>query len=199
MFHWQDGDDYAVLLSTEARSAYLEATQDPAEAMLFGINTGSPDKRDIVVEQHLRIQRSENPEAFKDAYLFRSAWGLAGCVTFALLMDGYRRLFNNADSNFVDLFDRFESVPGAMMQLDQFLSGIDVIDVGLFHFEKRFLLKDRRHQCGSLGFTPADVDHVFGTSRRFIVMTKGQKIVFGEDGVHCATRSVAQLQMEAHA
>ena len=188
MFHCTIDDEYIVLLDPEARAILLDVTGNAGQTLTYnmldlGGGTKSMDKnRDIIIQQ-LQKLKLEDVESFRKKYCFRSMWGEDSIYAFFPLIDGYRRLFSWADVLEVDDFARALAMPGSIYDYVR----PDIITLCL---RSRLALFSRKRRTILTWKIPTDsIEHVFGTTKNFVMMLKAHKVVFSELGIEIDSRS----------
>ena len=188
MFHCTIDDEYIVLLDPEARAILLDATSNAGQALTYnmldlGGGTKSMDKNRDVIIQQLQKLKSEDVESFRKKYCFRSMWGEDSIYAFFPLIDGYRRLFFWADVLEVDDFARSLAMPGSTSDYVR----LDIITLCL---RSRLAVLSRKRWTILTWKIPTDsIEHVFGTTKNFVMMLKTHKVVFSELGIEIESRS----------
>jgi len=182
VFHCTLGDDYIVLLDQEARSVLFEATGEAGRSLAYNMKdfdgssrTATKNYEEII--RSLTVLRAKDPEAFRKRFIFRSCWGRDGIVAFLVLADGHRRLFSYMDSPEIEELDHASSDPALSMDYRP----PSRITVSLF--SKSGLLGRKRTVIAEITILSTDVEHVFGTTHQFVLMTKTQKLKFTPDGL----------------
>lgn len=188
MFHCTIDDEYIVLLDPEARAILLDVTGNAGQTLTYnmldlGGGTKSMDKnRDIIIQQ-LQKLKSEDVESFRKKYCFRNMWGEDSIYAFFPLIDGYRRLFSWADVLEVDDFARASAMPGSIYDYVR----PDIITLCL---RSRLGLFSRKRRTILTWKIPTDsIEHVFGTTKNFVMVLKAHKVVFSELGIEIESRS----------
>ncbi len=188
MFHCTIDNEYIVLLDPEVRAILSDATGDAGRAMTYnmldlGGGTKSMDKNRDVIIQQLQKLRSEDFESFRKKYCFRSMWGEDSILALFPLIDGYRRLFSWADILEVDDFAQALATPGSIYDYVK----PDIITLCL---HSRLNMLSRKHWTILTWKIPTDsIEHVFGTTKNFVVMLKAHKVAFSELGIEIESRS----------
>ena len=192
MFHCTIEDEYIVLLDPEARAILSDATGDAGRALTYnmldlGGGTKSMDKNRDVIIQQLQKLKSEDVESFRKKYCFRSMWGEDSLYALFPLIDGYRRLFSWADIPELNNFEEALAMPGSIYEYVK----PDFITLCL---QSRWGLLGRK-RCTILSWEiPTDsIEHVFGTTKNFVMMLKAHKVVFSELGIEVESRSRVNL------
>ncbi len=188
MFHCTIDDESIVLLDPEARAILLDATGNAGQTLTYnmldlGGGTKSMDKnRDIIIQQ-LQKLKFEDVESFRKKYCFRSMWGEDSIYALFPLIEGYRRLFSWADVLEVDDFARSLAMPGSIYDYVR----PDIITLCL---QSRLALLSRKRWTVLTWKIPTDsIEHVFGTTKNFVMMLKTHKVVFSEVGIEIESRS----------
>ena len=188
MFHCTIDDEYIVLLDPEARAILLDATGNAGQTLTYnmldlGGGTKSMDKNRDVIIQQLQKLKEEDVESFRKKYCFRSMWGEDSIYALFPLIDGYRRLFSWADVLEVDDFARSLTMPGSIYDYVR----PDIITLCL---RSRLALLSRKRWTILTWKIPTDsIEHVFGTTKNFVMMLKAHKVVFSEVGIEIESRS----------
>jgi len=188
MFHCTIDDEYIVLLDPEARAILSDATGDPGRALTYNMldsngKKGSMDKNCDVIMQRLQKLKPEDVELFRKNYCFRSKWGEESIYALFPLIDGYRRLFSWADIPEVGNFAEALAMPGSIYDYVK----PDIITLCL---QSRAGFWGRKCRTVLSWKIPTDsIEHVFGTTKNFIMMLKAHKIVFSELGIEIESRS----------
>lgn len=182
MFHCMLDDDYIVLLDQEARSVLLEATGEAGRSLVYNMKdfdgsskTANKNYEEII--RHLTVLKARDAEAFRKRFIFRSCWGRDGIVAFLVLADGHRRLFSYMDSQEIKELGRASSDPALWVEYRP----PDHITVSLL--SKSGLFGRKKIVIAEITILSSDVEHVFGTTRQFVLMTKTQKLKFTSDGL----------------
>lgn len=182
MFHCMLDDDHIVLLDQEARSVLLEATGDAGRSLVYNMKdfdgsskTANKNYEEII--RHLNVLKARDAESYRKRFIFRSCWGRDGIVGFLVLADGHRRLFSYMDSQEIEELDRASSDPGLWIGYRP----PNHITVSLF--SKLGFLGRKRTVIAEITILSSDVEHVFGTTHQFVLMTKTQKLKFTSDGL----------------
>lgn len=188
MFHCTIDDEYIVLLDPEARAILLDATGNAGKALTYNMldlssGTKSMDKKRDVIIQRLQKLKSEDVESFRKKYCFRSMWGEDSIYALFPLMDGYRRLFSWADIPELINFAEALAMPGSIYDYVK----PDFITLCLQ--SRQGLLGRKRCTILSWEIPTDSIEHVFGTTRNFVMMLKAHKIVFSELGIEVESRS----------
>ncbi len=182
MFHCTLDGDYIVLLDREAGSVLFEATGEAGRSIVYNMEdldgsskTANKNYEEII--RHLTVLKARDAEAFRKRFIFRSCWGRDGIVAFLVLADGHRRLFSYMDSPEIEELDRASS--GSALSIDY--KPPDHITVSLL--SKSGLLGRKRTVIAKITILSSDVEHVFGTTHQFVLMTKTEKLKFTPDGL----------------
>lgn len=182
MFHCTIDGDYIVLLDEIARSLLFEATGDAGRSLTYNMEDLNGKSKTAntncnVIIRFLQSLKNKDPEAFRKRFIFHSCWGRDGAITFLTLADGHRRLFSYMDSTEIDDLDRASSDPVLWADYRAPASiSIQLLSKTGFFGKKRITIADIIvHSC--------DVDHVFGTTREFVMMTKMNKFKFTPEGL----------------
>lgn len=182
VFHCTLDDEYIVLLDQEARSMLFGATGEAGRSLVYNMKdfdgssrTANKNYEEII--RHLAALKANDPEAFRKRFIFRSCWGHDGIVAFLVLADGHRRLFSYFDSPEIEGLDRASSDPA----LSTDYRPPDHITVSLL--SKSGLLGRKRTVIAEITILSSDVEHVFGTTHHFVLMTKTQKLKFTPEGL----------------
>ena len=183
MFHCKIDGDYIVLHDFEARSLFSEATGDPAEAMIYNMRMVGPGAKKRVqrnyrvIIEHLRHRKREDPDLFHRSYVFRSNWGPESLISLFALMDGHRRLAPYADCAELEEFDAMAADPTTLPDYSLPKS------VRILLHSVCGLRRKRRTVIAEYQLLVRDLDHVFGTTKEFVVMMRHQKLKFTPDGL----------------
>lgn len=165
-----------------------EATDDPACSLLYNMKDidGSSRKANKNYEEIIRYLASlkaSDAEEFRKRFIFRSVWGTDGVVAFLVLANGHRRLFSYLDVSEIEVLDRASADPALLMGYKP------PEHVSILLHSKSGFLGLRRTVIAEITIVSSDVDHVFGTTREFVMMTKTQKLKFTPDGLLLEPRS----------
>lgn len=182
MFHCTLDDDYIVLLDQEARSILFEVTGQAGRSLVYNMEdldgsskTANKNYKEII--RHLSLLKANDPEDYRKRFVFRSCWSCDGIVAFLVLADGHRRLFSYMDSPEIEELDRASSDPALWIQYRP------PTHISVLLLSKSGFLGNKRNVIGEITILSSDVEHVFGTTRQFVMMTKTQKLEFTPDGL----------------
>jgi hypothetical protein len=180
VFHFTLDDDYIVLLDREARSVLFEVTGEAGRSLLYNMEdldgsskTANKNYEEII--RRLTVLKARDAEAFRKRFIFRSCWGHDSIVAFLVLADGHRRLFSYMDCPEIEELDRASS--DSALSIDY--RPPDHITVVLL--SKSGLFGRKRTVIAEITILSSDVEHVFGTTHQFVLMTKTQKLKFMPD------------------
>lgn len=136
-----------------------------------------------VIIDYLKQETTKDAELFRRTYIFRSSWGVESVYILFALMDGYRRLIPFFDMPEIEDFDRYFSNP--MLSMDYPIPAV----VNIRFLSKHGLLSNKRKVIAQYSIPTSHLEHVFGTTREFVIMTLYQKVRLTSEGVEIDFRS----------
>jgi hypothetical protein len=160
----------------------FEATGQAGRSLVYNMEDGdgllkTANKNYKEIIRHLSVLKAKDPEGFRKRFVFRSCWGHDGVVAFLVLADGHRRLFSYMDSPEIEELDHASSDPTLWVEY----SPPNRISVALL--SKSGIFGKKSSVVGEITILSSDVEHVFGTTRQFVLMTKTQKLEFTPGGL----------------
>lgn len=187
MFHCNIDDDLIVLLDPEAREILSDATEDPVRALTYNMldmdgKKKSMDENCEVIIRWLHKLKFQDAELFRKNYCFRNMYGEESIYALFPLMDGYRGLYFWADIPEIRDFAEALAMPGSIYDYVK----PDIITLCL---QSRWgLLGRKRYTILSWKIPTESIEHVFGTTKHFVMMLIEHKIVFSELGIEIESR-----------